>query len=472
MPANPIDYTPSTPKNEKGRWITDGAWISGVVGVVTLISIAIICQRNYWLDRGVSLFNVIEFESQLDVKLFCLLVIAGSMCLTELIRLTLSGHKTLFTIAPQLKEGRYLDILLTCVWRYFCYLILFYAVLFFYQAVPEYGMVNKSEYYQPWFRMFRWLFTAFIYLGFPYVLLTYVLKYDENKDVNGYHHLVEKVLLGTLSKLKVIQWPESKRVSSAQLKKIFLGLLVRVFFMPLMTVFFITQFSQLVSNFGYMFDWLPRHLADGNYDHATFNKDMMNILKPIIFSIDVALAWCGYVITSRWIDNETQSTEPTLLGWFVCLISYPPLQLAGLYFYFLSEDQILNLQNDYFVTFFSVLMLCSFIFYTVATIVFGVRFSNLTHRGIIRTGPFAIIRHPAYTSKNIGWWLGIFPVLLYLYATGGAQFSFVLLSTIALFAQSYWYYLRAITEERHLSVDPAYREYCESVKYRFIPGVV
>lgn len=110
--------------------------------------------------------------------------------------------------------------------------------------------------------------------------------------------------------------------------------------------------------------------------------------------------------------------------------------------------------------------------YTSATIVFDVRFSNLTHRGIIRTDPFAIIRHPAYTSKNIGWWLGIFLVVLYLYFTDAATFKFVFLSTISLMAQSYWYYMRAITEERHLSIDPAYQTYCNEVKYRFIPGII
>ena len=320
--------------------------------------------------------------------------------------------------------------------------------------------------------MSTWLFNTFLLLGFPYVLLTYAFKYDEYKDRNSYHLLIETFLIKALAAVKLIQLPKKPCASKAQLKKIFLGLLVRLFFIPLMTVFFIDQFSLLVSNIGYIFDWLPKRIIEGTYTHSRFNADFLNISKAIIFSIDVAIAWCGYVLTSRWLDNETQSAEPTFLGWFVCLISYPPLQIAGLYFYFPSENQITNLQNDYFVTFFTVLTVVSFLIYTLSTLVFGVRFSNLTHRGIIRTGPFAYIRHPAYTSKNIGWWLGIFPVLLYLYAVGEAKFGFVLLSTVALVAQSYWYYLRAVTEERHLSIDPAYQEYCKSVKYRFIPGVI
>lgn len=465
-------YTPSTPINDQGKWITDGAWISGVVGIFTLFLMAFLCQKFHWLDRGVNILGWFNADSSLNVKLFCLIVVALSMCFTELIRLTVSGHKPLFVFAPELAQGNILRILFISAWRYFCYLILFILVLYFYKAVPEYGVLAKKTYYVPWFRMSDWLFTAFLWLGFPYVLLTYALKYDKEKDKNSYHHLIQSLLIGILVFTKLSSKPELQSASKAQLKKIFLGLLVRVFFVPLMTVFFVTQFSQLISNMSYVLDSLPRNIAIGNYSHSTFNTDLLNISKAIIFSIDVGLAWCGYVFTSRWLDNETQSTEPTLMGWFVCLISYPPLRIAGLYFYFPSENQMLNIQNEYFVTFFGVLMISSFVIYTFATLVFGVRFSNLTHRGIIRTGPFAIIRHPAYTSKNIGWWLGIFPVLLYLYAIGKVQFSFVLLSTIALVGQSYWYYLRAITEERHLSIDPAYRQYCEKVRYRFIPGVL
>ena len=34
------------------------------------------------------------------------------------------------------------------------------------------------------------------------------------------------------------------------------------------------------------------------------------------------------------------------------------------------------------------------------------------------------------------------------------------------------YYMRAITEERHLARDPEYRLYMKKVPYRFIPGVL
>ena len=43
--------------------------------------------------------------------------------------------------------------------------------------------------------------------------------------------------------------------------------------------------------------------------------------------------------------------------------------------------------------------------YAWATMAFGLRFSNLTHRGILTHGPYAFTKHPAYMSKNAsgGW---------------------------------------------------------------------
>ena len=50
--------------------------------------------------------------------------------------------------------------------------------------------------------------------------------------------------------------------------------------------------------------------------------------------------------------------------------------------------------------------------YAWATVAFGLRFSNLTHRGILTHGPYAWTKHPAYLSKNAYWWLATMPFLV------------------------------------------------------------
>jgi protein-S-isoprenylcysteine O-methyltransferase Ste14 len=275
--------------------------------------------------------------------------------------------------------------------------------------------------------------------------------------------------------LATINGNMARQVSSGKLdeadRKVARALLVKLFFTPLMTVFFIDQFPHLVNNIGYVLTGIPEAIANGVYSLSTFNNDYFNIAIALIFSIDVALAWCGYMVASRWVDNQTTSAEPTMLGWVVTLICYPPFQMVlGLYYAAPNERDFMFFSNQGLVTVFTTMMLLSYFVYMAATLWFGVRFSNLTNRGIIRKGPFAIIRHPAYASKNFAWWCVMFPTVVYNATYTGMHVAG--LQIVGLILMTWVYYMRAITEERHLSADPAYREYCKQVKYRFIPGVI
>jgi protein-S-isoprenylcysteine O-methyltransferase Ste14 len=50
--------------------------------------------------------------------------------------------------------------------------------------------------------------------------------------------------------------------------------------------------------------------------------------------------------------------------------------------------------------------------YTLASVSLGWKASNLTNRGIVTTGVYRFIRHPAYTAKNLAWWIGSIPVII------------------------------------------------------------
>ena len=110
--------------------------------------------------------------------------------------------------------------------------------------------------------------------------------------------------------------------------------------------------------------------------------------------------------------------------------------------------------------------------YAWATVAFGLRFSNLTHRGILTHGPYAWTKHPAYVSKNLFWWFATLPFL----ATSGS-FVDMVRNTVLLGLVSGVYYWRAATEEKHLSADPAYRDYAAWMERngpvpRFIRGLI
>ena len=92
--------------------------------------------------------------------------------------------------------------------------------------------------------------------------------------------------------------------------------------------------------------------------------------------------------------------------------------------------------------------------YAWATVAFGLRFSNLTDRGIITHGPYRWTKHPAYLSKNLFWWIAGLPFLVTTGDMGEAIRNTALLAIV-----SGIYYWRAKTEERHLAANPDYAPY-------------
>ena len=93
--------------------------------------------------------------------------------------------------------------------------------------------------------------------------------------------------------------------------------------------------------------------------------------------------------------------------------------------------------------------------YAWATVAFGIRFSNLTYRGVITNGPYRYTRHPAYLSKNMFWWFCYMPFLV-----TSDTLTDAIRNTVFLGCVSAIYYWRARTEEAHLlAEDPRYREY-------------
>jgi steroid 5-alpha reductase family enzyme len=91
--------------------------------------------------------------------------------------------------------------------------------------------------------------------------------------------------------------------------------------------------------------------------------------------------------------------------------------------------------------------------YMWSTAAFGLRFSNLTHRGVITNGTYRWSKHPAYISKNLSWWLISVPFI------AGAGWLQAVQSCLLLGGVNLIYYLRARTEERHMGRDPVYRDY-------------
>ncbi len=181
-------------------------------------------------------------------------------------------------------------------------------------------------------------------------------------------------------------------------------------------------------------------------------------LVQLLILIDTVIFSAGYLIESKYLKNEIRSVEPTLLGWLVCLWCYPPFNT----FSFKSLDFYIIRISLPSPAWLHVVVLCVITclwgMFAWASVSLGFKASNLTNRGIVRSGPYQYVRHPAYMAKLMIWILqGFF----------FAQFGIVILLGFIVI-----YVLRAWTEERHLSRDPDYLTYKQSVRWWFIPGVI
>jgi protein-S-isoprenylcysteine O-methyltransferase Ste14 len=170
-----------------------------------------------------------------------------------------------------------------------------------------------------------------------------------------------------------------------------------------------------------------------------------------------------YAMSLRATDTHIRSTEPTAVGWLVALICYQP-------FWSLIGRQYLDYDTappwgarfaaiPWLYTLWGCVILGLVAVYAWATIAFGARFSNLTHRGIITVGPYRFTKHPAYLAKNLSWWLISVPFVV------DADLAQTIRRCTLLLLLNSIYYLRAKTEERHLSLDPVYVQYARWIEH-------
>jgi protein-S-isoprenylcysteine O-methyltransferase Ste14 len=190
----------------------------------------------------------------------------------------------------------------------------------------------------------------------------------------------------------------------------------------------------------------------------TFNNFWYPFFISIIFSIDTFIFMFCYMFEANFLKNKIVSVDPSPFGWIVALLCYHPFNALGGNYLSWPATSYPILSNIYLTFVLRILILLLFIFYLFATLSLGTRASNLTNRGIVTHGAYKYIRHPSYISKNLAWWISIIPVIS-------------VTNILSMICWSFIYFLRAITEERHLIKDSSYKEYCKKVKYRFIPNL-
>lgn len=300
-------------------------------------------------------------------------------------------------------------------------------VFFLYWLFPEYS----RDFYQP-------VWIAIWMVALPAVIGTaiYVAWVDVRMvdPFDGFWH-TGLIILG--------RWREC---NITLLQEHFLGWLVKGFFFPLMAAGAAKTLSGFVTE---------------GIDFANFGG-LYSTSINLIYAVDVSFGAIGYLLTLRVLDAHNRSVETTALGWASTVVCYVPIS-TFVWTAFLKykgniewHDWLINSPILYVSWGFLIVLLL--VVYVWATVSFGCRFSNLTNRGIIVDGPYRFMKHPAYVSKNLAWWMLYIPFAAH--GTLGACVK----ACICLLLTNLIYFIRAKTEERHLTKDAAYNEYSRWVK--------
>ena len=316
----------------------------------------------------------------------------------------------------------------------------FAIIALIYLLFPEY----QSALFDPFWSVLRIAIPAFLLIS-PAYFFWIDGRMEEPRD--GYWHL------GAL----MLGWSEA--VDLANLRQFGLGWLVKAFFLPLMFSYFHGNINHLRMTEIPTFTWDMAQL-----DIIAWQR----VLYDVLILVDVGVIVVGYTLTVRLFDSHIRSTEPTWSGWIPAIICYQPFWglIGPSYFSYRTEVDWTSALAGHPIlqAVFAVIILALMGVYTWASVSFGLRFSNLTHRGIITNGPYRWCKHPAYLSKNLSWWFEslpfIAPFLFGFRGQGwGGHWSDALGRTLRLLGVNLIYYVRARTEERHLSHDPLYVRY-------------
>lgn len=228
----------------------------------------------------------------------------------------------------------------------------------------------------------------------------------------------------------------------AKLQDFALGWTVKGFFLPVM-------FTYLAGNVSRLHTQL--HQLGGDV------VEVVIYLTRIAITAELVIVVVGYTLTVRLFDSHIRSTNYYLGAWLVTLVCYYPFNelVTGQIFAYRPAGGWVSVIHD-FPTFkwaWLALILTSYFVWLWATAIYGLRWSNLTHRGIITEGPYRFTKHPDYLAKSLFFWFTAAPFVTALTTWQAITASLGLLVVNGI------YYGRARMEEKHLSDDPDYVAY-------------
>ena len=250
---------------------------------------------------------------------------------------------------------------------------------------------------------------------------------------------------------------------------------IKFFFGPQLLLWSFQHYQQIISQWNrliYANQIMKGHWSD-IFSLINYRQLVFLLFVQIMYFIDCFIYAIGYCTELTILRNRIRTVESSAIGLLFCLACYPPFSSAtAAIIRWEHNDNVFNIINNstsiinwicYFIA-----ALLIFI-YVAASVALFTKASNLTNRGTVSIFPYNIVRHPAYATKISLWWLASIIILKNLLLNG--KYLVTVLYILGAITWTFIYYMRAITEERHLMLDPDYRAYIKKVKYKFIPFI-
>ena len=303
------------------------------------------------------------------------------------------------------------------------------------------------ERYEPARVLLELTFPSLVLLALPYLCLVNQITGGDKDDAYHMGNLL-------LDRSDPINW--------RSIGDFFKAWFIKAFFFPLM-------FWELLASTVYLERSLTSDAIDFSY--------VYNLMVASIYFMDVCIASAGYLTTLRLFGWHIRSSNPHLGAWIFTLLCYFPF-FGPVYRALLDykDDLVWSdwLSNHPFLLILwgsAIILLKICWIWSIAP--FGLRFSNLTNRGIITDGAFSLTKHPSYISKNLFWWLIHIPFISLAGTVDGLTNCLQLLTVNAI------YFIRAKYEESHLSEEPRYVAYALWIEEhglfrkigRWVPGL-
>jgi len=188
------------------------------------------------------------------------------------------------------------------------------------------------------------------------------------------------------------------------------------------------------------------------------------LIEQMILLLGSVIACLAYTVENRKWGYPFIAIDTSVMAWIACLVCYyPGNRLLDFLYRFAyqgsHEVPMLVVPGEVWAICVKSAAVAFMAVNLLGTVYLGMRYANLSYRGIVNRGPFAFVRHPQYASKIMWFLLELFPFF-------GNPYYVLFFFLVALI-----YIYRVMTEEKFLARFDDYRAYRKKVKWRMIPGV-